>query len=348
MSVRWPRPRARRAGCRPPGAGRPAPRRPRDAVHRGVRGVRRAALAGAARVRRTRRRRRGPALAVAGVPPRTGSLGRRALARARDPRRAPRARHRRAQPAPARAQPSRRAQRPFRGLRHRRGADRRGRRDHAGDRTPAAQVRGVHAGRDARRSGAGALRRLRGGVRRRAARARRSACGWWITALLHNGHGRYGEALADARQACEHEDVMVCGWALVELIEAGVRVGRPDEAAAALDRLSERTRASGTEWALGIEARCRALLSDDESALPRVDRAARAQPRGGRARAQPAPVRGVAATREPAHGRARAPARRPRELQPDGSRGVRRARPPRAARPRARPCAGSPRTRATP
>ena len=50
---------------------------------------------------------------------------------------------------------------------------------------------------------------------------------------------------------------MYYGWALVELIEAGVRSGRPDEAAAALERLSERTQASGTEWALGVEARCR-------------------------------------------------------------------------------------------
>jgi DNA-binding CsgD family transcriptional regulator len=89
---------------------------------------------------------------------------------------------------------------------------------------------------------------------------------WWLTALLHNGHGDYGEALAAARRGCEHEDVMAYGWALVELIEASVRSGeRPGEAAAALDRLSERTRASGTEWALGTEARCRALLSDDES-----------------------------------------------------------------------------------
>jgi DNA-binding CsgD family transcriptional regulator len=87
----------------------------------------------------------------------------------------------------------------------------------------------------------------------------------WFTALLHNGHGRYGEALAAARQSCEHEDVMFYGRALVELIEAGVRADRPADAAAALDRLSERTQASGTEWALGIEARCRALLSDDES-----------------------------------------------------------------------------------
>jgi DNA-binding CsgD family transcriptional regulator len=89
---------------------------------------------------------------------------------------------------------------------------------------------------------------------------------WWLFALLHNGHGHYSEALAAARQACEHEDVMAYGWALVELIEAGVRVGRPDEAAAALDRLSERTRASGTDWALGIEAGSRALLSEERDA----------------------------------------------------------------------------------
>jgi DNA-binding CsgD family transcriptional regulator len=87
----------------------------------------------------------------------------------------------------------------------------------------------------------------------------------WLTALLRNGRGLYEEALSAAQQACEYEDVMAYGWALVELVEAGVRSGRPDEAAAALERLSERTRASGTEWALGIEARCRGLLSDDES-----------------------------------------------------------------------------------
>ena len=86
-----------------------------------------------------------------------------------------------------------------------------------------------------------------------------------MTALWHNGHARYGEALAAARQACEHEDVIAYGWALVELIEAGVRSDHHDEAAAALEPLSERTQASGTEWALGIQARCRALVSDDES-----------------------------------------------------------------------------------
>jgi DNA-binding CsgD family transcriptional regulator len=86
-----------------------------------------------------------------------------------------------------------------------------------------------------------------------------------FTALLHNGRGRYADALAAAREACEHEDVMYYGWALVELIEAGVRSGGSDEAAGALDRLSQRTQAAGTTWALGVEARCRGLLTDDET-----------------------------------------------------------------------------------
>jgi DNA-binding CsgD family transcriptional regulator len=83
----------------------------------------------------------------------------------------------------------------------------------------------------------------------------------WATALLYNGRGRHTEALAAARRGCEHDDVGLFAWALVELIEAGVRSGATDAAAAALDRLSERTRASGTEWALGVEAGSRALLS---------------------------------------------------------------------------------------
>jgi DNA-binding CsgD family transcriptional regulator len=88
---------------------------------------------------------------------------------------------------------------------------------------------------------------------------------WWLTALRHNAHGRYGEALEHARRGCEHDDAMIYGRILVELVEAGVRAGRRDEAAAALERLSERTKAAGTEWALGIDARCRALVGDDES-----------------------------------------------------------------------------------
>jgi len=99
------------------------------------------------------------------------------------------------------------------------------------------------------------------------ARGEGSAFGLYeaLTAMQHNAYGEYGKALAAARRACEYEDVMMYGWALVELVEAGVRHGRPDEAGAALDRLSVRTQSSGTEWALGVEARCRALLNDDEA-----------------------------------------------------------------------------------
>jgi DNA-binding CsgD family transcriptional regulator len=87
----------------------------------------------------------------------------------------------------------------------------------------------------------------------------------WLTALMHNAGGRYGDALAAARDACGHEDVMAHGWCLAELVEAAARGGAPDEAAAALDRLSARTRPAGTAWALGVEARCRALVTDDEA-----------------------------------------------------------------------------------
>lgn len=88
---------------------------------------------------------------------------------------------------------------------------------------------------------------------------------WCLSARIHNGHGQYDKALGDARRSCEQDDITSYGWALAECVEAGVRAGSMNEASAAFDRLSERTRASGTEWALGVEARCRGLLNDDEA-----------------------------------------------------------------------------------
>ena len=85
-------------------------------------------------------------------------------------------------------------------------------------------------------------------------------------ALLCNGLGRYEEALVAAERACAQDDLSLYALALVELVEAAVRSDEPKVAAAALERLSERTRASGTDWALGIEARSRALLTDGPSA----------------------------------------------------------------------------------
>jgi hypothetical protein len=80
-------------------------------------------------------------------------------------------------------------------------------------------------------------------------------------AVLCNGLGRYQEALAAAERVCAQDELSLYGLALVELIEAAVRSKRPELATMALERLGERTRASGTEWALGIEARSRATNS---------------------------------------------------------------------------------------
>ena len=89
----------------------------------------------------------------------------------------------------------------------------------------------------------------------------------WALAVLNNGLGRYPEALAAAREAAAHpHELTLPRWALGELIEAAVRSGEPDAAADALRRLSAMTRASGTDWALGIEAGHRALLSDGDRA----------------------------------------------------------------------------------
>ncbi|MGW0705531.1 helix-turn-helix transcriptional regulator [Streptomyces sp. NPDC002643] len=89
----------------------------------------------------------------------------------------------------------------------------------------------------------------------------------WYEAVLCNGLGQYARALAAAREvAADRQQLSSPQWGLVEMIEAAVRSGAPGEAADALDRLSEMTRASGTDWALGLEARSRALLSEGDTA----------------------------------------------------------------------------------
>jgi ATP/maltotriose-dependent transcriptional regulator MalT len=55
-------------------------------------------------------------------------------------------------------------------------------------------------------------------------------------------------------------------WVVPELVEAAARGGEAELARDALERLAETTRPCRTEFALGIEARCRALLSDGAAA----------------------------------------------------------------------------------
>jgi DNA-binding CsgD family transcriptional regulator/tetratricopeptide (TPR) repeat protein len=89
----------------------------------------------------------------------------------------------------------------------------------------------------------------------------------WARAVLYNGLGRYEDALPAAEQAMEHpEELAESSWGLIELVEAATRSGRADRAADALERLSPIARASGGDWALGIEARSRALLSANDAA----------------------------------------------------------------------------------
>lgn len=113
----------------------------------------------------------------------------------------------------------------------------------------------------------------------------------WMRALLHNGLGRYEEALAAAQQATESpQEVGVLTWsALIELVVAGARGGRPEVADAALRRLSRLTGASRTHWALGVEACCRGLVSGGDAAessfLEAIDHLGRTRIRGQLARA---------------------------------------------------------------
>jgi DNA-binding CsgD family transcriptional regulator len=89
----------------------------------------------------------------------------------------------------------------------------------------------------------------------------------WANAILMNGLGRYEEALAAAAMASDDTpELFVATWALSELIEAASRTQNDELAARALATLGERAGASGADWGLGVEARARALLSDDADA----------------------------------------------------------------------------------
>ncbi|MEA2272096.1 MAG: hypothetical protein QOI98_804, partial [Solirubrobacteraceae bacterium] len=98
-------------------------------------------------------------------------------------------------------------------------------------------------------------------------------------ALLHNGLGQHAAAIGPAENASARDELMLSVWSLPELVEAASRCGRIDLAADAVERLAERTQAAGTDLALGVEARVRAVVSDgspaEELYLEAVDRLGR-------------------------------------------------------------------------
>jgi DNA-binding CsgD family transcriptional regulator/tetratricopeptide (TPR) repeat protein len=106
-------------------------------------------------------------------------------------------------------------------------------------------------------------------IERDAAGGQGLAAAWahWAAAVLYNGLGRYEGAASAAVQATSNTfEPWVSMWALFELVEAAARTGDPEIAGDALERLAETTQRSGSDFALGIEARSRALVSDGESA----------------------------------------------------------------------------------
>ncbi len=90
---------------------------------------------------------------------------------------------------------------------------------------------------------------------------------YYTASVLYNGLGRYADAMASAELASEQrDDLAFANLALAELIEAAVRGGQPERAAAAMRRLTELTLPSGTAWGWGVAARSRALLSEGDEA----------------------------------------------------------------------------------
>ena len=89
----------------------------------------------------------------------------------------------------------------------------------------------------------------------------------WAAAVLYNGLGRYEEACSAAlRVAARPHDLNPSMWIMAEVIEAAVRAGTPELAADTHQRLVQTTRASGSDWGLGVAARSQALLADDQRA----------------------------------------------------------------------------------
>ncbi len=112
----------------------------------------------------------------------------------------------------------------------------------------------------------------------------------WATAILHNGLGRYADACSAAEHAAEENYApFITACVLPEMVEAAVRSGQPGLAADRLRQLLATTSITGADWAGGIEARARALLSEGEPAercyIEAVERLGRTPPRSDLARA---------------------------------------------------------------
>jgi ATP/maltotriose-dependent transcriptional regulator MalT len=78
--------------------------------------------------------------------------------------------------------------------------------------------------------------------------------------------GDYTEAMSYAQTVIENDPACTAEGTLPELIEAAIRAGDYEAAAIAQKSLSERALAAATPWALGLQARCEALLAEGADA----------------------------------------------------------------------------------
>jgi hypothetical protein len=163
------------------------------------------------------------------------------------------------------------------------------------------------------------------------------AYAYWAAAILHNGAGRYEQALTAARHACQDTTALpISMWALPELVEAAARAGHAGSPA---------TRSPSCRNHPAVRHRYRAphrgaLPGPAQSRrrrrrpVPRGDRPAGPDRAASRTRPRLPAARGMAAPPGPAPRCARSAAHRPRHSHRDRHGGICRARAPGADRHR--------------
>ncbi|MFV8050124.1 AAA family ATPase [Mycobacterium sp. 48b] len=98
----------------------------------------------------------------------------------------------------------------------------------------------------------------------------------WAAAVLYNGLGRYDEAFAAARRGSAYpQELGLSTWSLAEMVEAAARLGRPEDASAAVRHFEAMAEATGTDWARGTAAYVSALVSEPAVAEQRYQEAIR-------------------------------------------------------------------------
>jgi DNA-binding CsgD family transcriptional regulator len=88
----------------------------------------------------------------------------------------------------------------------------------------------------------------------------------YAASVLYNGLGRYDAAHDAVRRVFEHDHLGYTPFVVPEVAEAASRTGDITLLQATAEWMSERTAMTPTDWALGMDARVRALAADGDAA----------------------------------------------------------------------------------